>query len=440
MYDLIIRDATIVHAGGRRVADIAVEDGRICEVGGKLTTGAREVLAGIGRFVVPGFIDSQVRCQSAADPRRDDVRAASRAAVSAGVTSLIDLPDGVEPLIDRAGLQGRREAAERQSLAWYGSWIGAGRDGVSEALDAVRAGLAIAAFARMDLQSGPLSLDEEALSRLLEGSPAPVGVHAEDGPTIEKCEGKWAQVEDALHSDVRPLKAATEALGRLIRILATSGGRAHLTSLSTAAELNLLDPTRGALLLSSAVSPSHLVFSLETAGKQVEQLKFDPPMRGEVDRRALWAAVKRGRIEVFASGHRPSLRGASSLPYWRRPSGIPGIDTLFPLLVGAVKHGRLGLERLVEMSSEAPARLFSLARKGKIEVGYDADLVIFSERDTVKLRSAPPYSGADWSPFLGRETGGAPEVVVVGGRVVARDGVIDESAKPPGLLTARTIP
>jgi dihydroorotase len=161
--------------------------------------------------------------------------------------------------------------------------------------------------------------------------------------------------------------------------------------------------------------------------------KTDPPVRHELDRRALWTAVKRGRIDVFHSAHVPLSRAAKSGPYHARPAGMPGVDTLLPLLVGAVKNGRLGVEQLVQMCSEAPARLFGLTSKGRVVEGADADLLMIREGNTRRLRPAPEASGVEWSPFLGREVGLLPELVVSRGRVVAMDGVLTDDL-PPGQL------
>lgn len=175
--------------------------------------------------------------------------------------------------------------------------------------------------------------------------------------------------------------------------------------------------------MESGIRPQHLFLSIETH-KLGEAIKNEPPVRHELDRRALWSAVKRGRVDAFHSGHVPLSRDRKSGPYEQMPPGLPGVDTLLALLIGAVKNGRLGLEQVVQMCSEAPARLFGLTNKGRIEVGADADLLLVREGQTRRLKPAPTASGVSWSPFLGREVGLLPEVVVARGQVVARGGVL----------------
>ena len=126
----------------------------------------------------------------------------------------------------------------------------------------------------------------------------------------------------------------------------------------------------------------------------------------------------------------PHTREEKEQDYWDAPSGLPGVGTMFPLLVGAMKHGRLSLERLVSMSCEAPAKMFGLEGKGIIEVGADADVVLFREGVTTKLVANMLNSHCGWSPFLGREVGVPPDVVIVQGNIVAEAGVLRDDLIP----------
>lgn len=428
MYDLIIRDATIIRASGRLVADIAVEDGHIAYVGSNAAGGAREVVQGIGRFVIPGVIDTQVAFRTPGACDGQDWASGSRAAASAGVTTVLDLPGPGDTTVER--LRARLDSAAATCVVNHGVWMAATADNLGQIRDAWGVGLACAPLARLDHAEGDLALGSDGLVGLFEGAPGIVGVHAEDRSVIDKQVRKWQVVDDPVHNDVRPPRAAAEAVRQVLDLVKRTGRAVHICSLSTAGELNILDPFRGDLPITCSVAPYHLFMSVETAGKVGDLIKVDPPVRTELDRRALWASVKRGRIDTFASVHVPLSQAAKSAPYWQAPAGIPGVDTMFPLLMSAVKHGRFGLERLVEMCCEAPARLFGLAGKGRVEVGADADLILFSEGATHRLRKAPPYSGAGWTPYLGREVGATPGLVLVGGRVVARDGELAPDLGP----------
>jgi dihydroorotase len=144
----------------------------------------------------------------------------------------------------------------------------------------------------------------------------------------------------------------------------------------------------------------------------------------------MWAAVKRGLIDSFASDHAPHTVEEKGQDYWDAPSGVPGVGQMMPLLIGAITHGRLSLERLVEMSSERPAAIFDLPTKGRIEVGADADILMFREGVTTKLTQSMITARCGWSPYLGREVGEALDLVVVSGRVVAQNGVLRDDLQP----------
>lgn len=422
MYDLIIRDATILNSARRLVADIAVEDGKIVEVGGPIYGRTRAELQGIGRFVMPGVIDTRVRAGTPGTATGHDWSVLGRAALGAGTTTAFDLPDARSPIRTRAALAEARAVA-KGSLVDVGHWILATEDNLAEAADAVAEGEAVGAFIRAGLESGPDGVvDLDAVPEMLEALPGRVGLQLEDGDILRKARRKLGQNEGS-DDLLRPGRAEADALAALVDWLKDSPHPVHLAGLTTADGFNAIDPFRGDIPLSIGVSPQHLFLSIETH-KLGSVAKNEPPVRHELDRRALWSAVKRGRIDLFHSAHVPLSEAAKSMPYDERPAGLPGIDTLLPLLVGAVKNGRLGVEQLVEMCSEAPARLFGLESKGRIEVGADADLLLVREGHTRRLKPAPTASGVDWSPFLGREVGLLPEVVVARGQIVAREGVV----------------
>jgi dihydroorotase len=434
VYDLIIRDATILNSARRLVADIAVKDGKIVEVGGPIYGRTRAELPGIGRFVVPGVIDTAIRAGVPGTAIGHDWTPLSRAALAAGTTSVFDLPDARTPIRDRKALAEAR-AASRGCLVDVGHWILATEDNLTEAADAVNAGEAMGAFIRAGIESEDQGIvDLEAVPDMVAALPGRVGLRLEDGDVLRKARRKLG---DAEGSDVtlRPGRAEAEALVALVDWLKESPHPVHLCGLTTAEGLNNVDSMRGDIPLSIGVSPQHLFLSIETH-KLGGLIKTAPPVRHELDRRALWSAIKRGRIDTFHSSHVPLERATKDAPYAERPAGMPGIDTLLPLLMAAVKNGRLGFEDFVLMCSETPARLFGLEHKGRIQEGADADLVLVREGNTRRLKPAPNASGVEWTPFLGREVGLLPEVVVARGTIVARDGVLVGDVPPGRFLRA----
>ena len=385
VFDLIIRDATIVSASGRQVADVAVRDGRIAYVGPRPPRKGREELSAIGKFLMPGVIDTAVQFEPPGHGSAWERESA--AAVSGGVTTVLALPDGDDPVVDEASARRRYDRVGRASWCDYGLW-GAVRTNNREALArAFERGVVSGVLAQLGHDDRAIGIED--LSTWLDG-PSMVGVQLPAHASVDA---------DTLLATVRNHDKPT-----------------HLVHLSTSSELDLIDPVKGDIPITAGVTPHHLFLSSDD--EDVRDVRTHPPLRPEHDRRTLWTAIKRGRLDCVASDHHPSHGGARE--------GVPGSELLLPLMMSAVRQGRLSLELLVSMCSEAPARIFNLPTKGRIEKGADADLVLFSEAEVTRVTSDSLRSGADWSPYVKREAAPKPDVVFVSGKVVAQAGVLTD--------------
>ncbi len=381
MFDLILRDATLVSSSGRLVADVAIKGGKIKYVGPRPPRPAREEILAMGKFLMPGVIDTAVQFDPNGDPGVWERE--SRAAVTGGVTTVLALPGGDHPVVDRRSAARRATSAADKSWVNWGLWAEARADNLDELSRAADEGLIAAALARFGAGNGGVSAAQ--LERYLGEVKSTVGVRLSVPDDAHEPPGARDLIE-RLHTE-RPI---------------------HLVHLSTAAELNLLDPVRGELPVTAGCTPHHLFLSRDEVA-----LRTEPPMRPEHDRRTLWAAVKRGRLHCVASDHHPCRPDAG---------GIPGSELLFPLMLSAVRYGRLSLELLVSLCSESPARIFGLENKGRIARGADADLVLFSEGEVTRVHERDLMSGAGWSPYVDREAAPKPDLVLVNGQVVARGG------------------
>ena len=394
MYDLIIRDATIVTSTTRQVADVAINDGRIAYVGPRPPRQGREELSAIGKFLMPGVIDTAVQFDPNGDPEIWERE--SRAAVTGGVTTVVSLPDGDRSVIDRESAAQRSARAADRSWVDYGLWGAATPDNAPELADAVKDGLVAGTLARL----GENGLDLEELEPHLD-APGVLAVQLTD-------------------PDPNAATAVLRAAKRHDRPI-------HLIHLSTAAELNLIDPVRSEMPVTAGCTPHHLFLSTDDDAIRV---RTQPPVRPEQDRRTLWTAVKRGRLDCIASDHH-----AEADP--QRGHGVPGAELMFPLMLSAVRYGRLSLELLVSLCSENPARIFGLDAKGRICRGADADLILFSEGEVAKVAGSELISGAGWSPYIDREAAPKPELVMVGGRTVAMRGKLVADEPKGRAITAR---
>jgi len=424
VYDVIIRDGTIVRSTGRLVADIAIQDGKIAYIGGNPGGGAREEISGIGRFVMPGVIDTHVHFRDPGHPAKESWATGSLEALRGGVTTVLDMPNTNPPTLDEKSVAEKLARASENSVVNYGVWVGASAESIPKISDLWDSGQVCGTKVFMGDSTGALGVTPEVLEAVFTKTTGLIGVHAEDQPTLEAARAKWEGAESPVHNDVRPAEASVEAVKTLIELVKRTERNVHICHLSTAGELAALDPYRGDLSITSEVSPHHLFLSQENAGALGNLIKVNPPVRTELDRRAMMAALKRGRLDTFGSDHAPHTMEEKSQGYWDAPSGLPGVGTMFPLILGALKNGRLGLELMVAMCAENPARIFGLEGKGKVEVGADADLVMFQEGVTTKLTKEMITCHCGWSPFVGREVGVPPDIVMVNGHIGARKGVI----------------
>ncbi len=394
MYDLVLRDATLVSPTGRIVADVAVLNGKIAYVGPRPPRPARREIRAIGKFLMPGVIDLAVQF----DPNGDgaDWSRESGAAVTGGVTTAVCLPGGAALVVDRASANARIKRINGHSYCDYGLWGCAAEKNGAALLDAAKAGATVGSLAYVGgARSDAPAAHASTLSDLLAGA----AVLA-------------ARVDDPA------------AAGDLIGSARTLGRALHLAHVSTASELHMIDPVHGATLVTAGVTPHHLFLSPESSDACTS-----PPVRAEHDRRTLWSAVKRGRLDCVSSDH----HAGTGL-------GVPGSELILPLMLAAVKQGRLALETMVQLCSAGPAAVLGLTTKGSIARGFDADLVLFTEGDLSKITHDDLLSGAGWSPYLDREAGPKPELVMVSGQIVAVRGKLTEHEPSGRVLRDRVAP
>ena len=396
MYDILIRDGTLVTSAGRQVADVAIEGGRIAYVGPRPPKRkAKEEISAIGRFVIPGLVDTATDLFTTGF---DGWEAESAAALTGGVTTAIASSPRI---FDKASAKKALDGMSGRSWVDHALWVDATSS--PKAADALAADLAIGAWLRV----GPDGAAPETLA----------AIGARTGTLGVVLDLSTAQVSTLAELLAVPAVAMIRDLARERRI------NVHVMHLSSASELAMLDPVRGDHGVTCSVTPHHLTFADEHVAGLGERAITRPPLRPENDRRALWTALKRGRIDCVASDH--------------RVAGLPGAELMLPLLLSAVRFGRLSMEMLVNVMCEQPARLFGLDGKGRLTAGNDADLVLFSESDAAKVDLAQLSSTAGWTPYTDRDIGAKPEIVIAAGRVVARKGKLVATG-PTGKRVART--
>jgi len=270
--------------------------------------------------------------------------------------------------------------------------------------------------------------DQETLERIFAETTLPITAHCEDESTIRANTERFRGTSDVSdHSRIRDVPAAMVATRRALDLAYRHQHRFHVLHVSTGEETKLLDDHRG--LITAEVCPHHLLFNVEDYARLGTLVQANPSIKTSEDNRQLWQALVDNQIQVLATDHAPHTLEEKQQNYPQSPSGVPAVENHLALMLHEVNHGRLSLERVVEAMCDAPARVWDIVGKGRIAVGYDADLVLVDLQKTRSIRNEEQLSKCGWSPWHGQELTGWPVRTWVMGHEVYRDGQLDTSQR-----------
>ena len=433
MIDLVVRGGRVVTPDGVVDADVAVDRGRISDIFPRLDTPARDLVDANGALVLPGVVDvhTHVRLSDEAHPHRfgDDLRAAA----AGGTTTVLTFNNpgtGISEAGSRsllAGLDEFRARTEGQAPIDYGLCAvvtGQQADAVAELPELIARGVpTFKAFMVYDF-----AVDEARTLDLLRTAARHGGMlqlHCEDPAVIDPL------VADALargdagprhHARTRPAEAEARATRRAIELARRAEAPLYVVHLSCEAALDAVaDAKARGEPVFAETCPHYLALTDERYAEpdeaEVMKAVISPPLRSRSDVEALWGGLRDGILDVVASDHVPDRVDTEKRwpapPFPEISNGAPGIETLLAVVYDAgVPRHRIGVERLVEVLASAPARLFGLPSKGRIEVGADADLLVWDEAATRTLRQADLRHTSDFTPYEGLAVTGAPMVVL----------------------------
>ncbi len=411
----MVQGGRVFTATGLKTIDIWIKDGRIAAVGGPHR--ADDKIDARGLLVLPGAIDAHVHFRDPGQNYKEDWASGSYAAAAGGITTVVDQPNTDPRTLDSRSFDLKLDIARHRSIVDF--CINGGPGKIEEM---VKAGVSaigeIFTYEHSDAELQKI-LDETQKAGAL------ATIHAEDGAVIkERTEPLKRFHEPEVYSLARPAEAEASAIEKA---LAWSGWL-HICHLSTQKGLELIREAKGrGKNVSCEVTPHHLFFNTKNYHEQGSFLKMNPPLRSYEDNDALWAGLRDGSIDILASDHAPHLPEEKRDDIWEVPPGVPGVETMLPLLLFAVKRNMLSLERLVDALAARPAQTFGLASKGKIEVGKDADLLIIDPKKISIINADRLHSRAEWTPFEGKEAI-FPMMTILRGEVIF-DG---EIATKPG--------
>ena len=413
--DGVVKNGRVYFDGRLQNVDLWIKDGKIASLGG--THHVEETIDARGKIVLPGAIDIHVHFRDPGYTYKEDWETGSTSAVAGGVTTVVDQPNTDPPTWDDRSYRMKLEIAQRRSVVDF--CLNGGPGQVKKLKD-----LGASAIGEIfTYDHGP-----DELGRILEET-AKAGllptIHAEDLEVIrENTEPLRDRREPELYSMARPNLAEAKAIEKVLDMT----DRAHICHLSTSEGLDLVRAAKmKGKKVSCEVTPHHLLFTKRDWRRQGTFLKMNPPLRDFQDKDALWEGLRKGDIDVVASDHAPHLPEEKKDDIWDAPPGVPGVETMLPLMLIAVRSNLLSLGRMVDALSRRPAKLLGLSSKGGIARGMDADLAIIDPRAASDIRADRLHSGAEWTPYEGRRAL-FPAITMIRGEVVFQDGEL--FAKP----------
>jgi dihydropyrimidinase len=446
--DLVIRGGTVVTAAGSRLADVAVDGGRIAAIEPDLSgpaAAADRVIDATGLLVLPGAVDVHTHTRVATDDHPDRFFVDSMAAAFGGTTSFLSFNNpgtGSSPAAERSLLTGVREwraVTDGDSAIDYGlSLVVSGRcdDPLGELPATIEAGVATSkAFMVFDFRLPDQRLFD-AMGVMAEHG-GMLQVHCEDPVLLDSAVAAALQrgdVSPRYHATTRPSYVEAVATARAVAFSRTADAPIHVVHLSSAAALEEVRRGKAAgARVSVETCPHYLILTDERYDDpdpvSCARFVIAPPLRTPADRDALWAGLADGSIDMVATDHVPDrldtekAEAAGGVPFNQISNGAPGIETLLAILYSeGVAKGRITLERMVDLLATTPAARFGLERKGALEIGRDADIVLFDPTVHRTIRAADLHHSSDFTAYEGLAITGAVRDVFVRGRDVIRAG------------------
>jgi dihydroorotase len=426
-YDLIVRGGEVVNHAGRGPADVGVIGGKIARIGDLAQASAGEVFDARGLTVMPGVIDTQVHFREPGLEWKEDLETGSRAAVLGGVVAVFEMPNTQPTTTDPEALADKLARAKGRMHCDHAFYVGGTHENAHLLGELERLPGCCGVKVFMGASTGTLLVaDDAGVAKVLAHVNRRATFHSEDEYRLEERRplaraGDWTS-----HPEVRDAETAINSTHRLVRLAREAGKRIHVLHVTTAEEIDFLAGQKDVATVE--ITPQHLTLEGPEAYRRLKGLaQMNPPIREARHVAGLWKGIVQGVADVLGSDHAPHTLEEKARPYPASPSGMPGVQTLLPVMLTHVAAGRMSLERLVDLTSAGAQRVFGVAGKGRMAVGYDADLTVVDLKAKRTLRHADMATRSGWTPFDGMDVTGWPTATIVRGTVVMRD---DEIVAP----------
>jgi len=430
-FSLIIKNGSCFIDSKLTKTDIGLSGNKIKKIG-KIELNSAKVYDATDKVVLPGIIDTQVHFREPGSTDAEDLESGSRAAVLGGVTSLFEMPNTNPPTSNLVEFDKKLQAAKNRMHSNYAFYFGATPDNTDQLakLKDVEGCCGVKLFAGSS--TGNLLVDKEAdIEKVISSSDRIVSIHSEDEDII-KLRKKFIKKGDVhSHPEWRNVECAMSSTRRVVKIAERYNKKIHVLHITTKEEVDFLAMHKKNVTFET--TPQHLtLYAPDCYEKLGSYAQMNPPLRTKEHYDRLWVAIKNNVVDVLGSDHAPHLKENKDKEYPNSPSGMPGVQTIFPVMLNHVNEGKLTLQQLINLMCENPCKIFGIKNKGFIKEGFDADLTIADMNKEVIIKNEMIASKCGWTPFNNYKVKGFPVGTIVNGNLVMSDGkVIMESKGTP---------
>ena len=427
-YDLIITGGTIAGPDGTTDGDIGIKDGRFAALGDLAGAEAAETLDVSGLTVLPGVIDTQVHFREPGLEHKEDLQSGSLAAVMGGVTAVFEMPNTKPPTTNKEAIEDKVARGRNRMHCDFAFYVGGTHENAAELPELERMEGICGVKVFMGSSTGNLLVpDDDGVGDILKNINRRAAFHSEDEYRLRE-RRPLAETGNVLtHPVWRDAEAAISSTRRLIKLARKANQHIHVLHVTTEEEMQMLAANRD--IVSVEVTPQHLTLVAPDAYEEIGTFaQMNPPIREARHRAALWKALEQGIVDVIGSDHAPHTREEKAEAYPHSPAGMPGVQTLLPVMLDHMAAGKLSLEKLVTLTSLNAKKLFGLKEKGEIKIGNHADLTFVDLKRTETIAEDWVAARCGWSPFTGRSIHGWPVGTMVRGTRVMWEGELTAPA------------
>ena len=423
MLDLIIKNGKCYIDGQLKDVDVSVKDGKIQNIG-KVSEGAKNTIDAKGLTILPGCIDTQTHFREPGSTDTEDLHSGSRAAIAGGITAVFEMPNTNPPTSTKKEFQRKLDLAKNRMYCNYAFYFGATANNADELADLkdLEGCCGIKLFAGSST-GNLLVAEEKDIDTVFQNSSKVVAVHSEDEEILNINKKLIKNGDVQTHTIWRSVECAMSSTRRIVRIAEKYKKKAHVLHITTKEEVDFLSQHKGNITFE--ITPQHLtIYAPDCYEKLGTYAQMNPPIRDKSHYDRLWYAVKNNLNDTIGSDHAPHLKVNKDKKYPNSPSGMPGVQTLIPVMLNHINDGKLSLNQLISLVCENPVKIFGIKNKGFIKKGYDADFTIVDMDKITEIKNENIESKCGWSPFHGSKFKGTPVLTIINGKIKMKNGKI----------------